>query len=110
MTSINAVFPYCVGSSGRYAKMHVTLGSSGLLPRFEGKLYSAQDCAQGKPAPDVFLLAARNMGYDPSDCAVVEDSMPGVLAARAAGMHAYAYVADPCCDRDDMSAAGAHPV
>lgn len=99
--------PYCVGSSGKYAKMHVTLGSSGLLPRLEGKLFSAQDCENGKPAPDVFLLAAKTMGYAPNTCVVIEDSVPGVLAAKAAGMQAYAYVEDPSCDRNAMTKAGA---
>jgi len=99
--------PYCVGSSGKYEKMRTTLGSSGLLPRLEGRLFSAEDCARGKPAPDVFLLAARTMGHAPENCAVIEDSRPGVLAARAAGMHAFAFVEDPACDRAAMAEAGA---
>ncbi|MCV0427120.1 MAG: HAD-IA family hydrolase, partial [Roseibium sp.] len=98
--------PYCVGSSGKYQKMRTTLGSSGLLPRLEGKLFSAQDCEQGKPAPDVFLLAARTMGHAPGTCVVVEDSVPGVMAARAAGMRVFAFVEDPSCDREAMTAAG----
>lgn len=100
--------PYCVGSSGKYAKMRTTLGSSGLLPRFQGKLFSAEDCANGKPAPDVFLLAASTMGYPPEDCVVIEDSLPGVQGARSAGMAVYAYVEDPACDREALSGAGAH--
>lgn len=98
--------PYCVGSSGRYEKMRTTLGSSGLLPRLEGRLFSAEDCAHGKPAPDVFLLAARKMGHAPETCVVVEDSVPGVMAARAAGMRVYAFAEDPACDRAAMTAAG----
>ena len=99
--------PYCVGSSGKYEKMNMTLGSAGLLPRLAGKLFSAQDCKNGKPAPDVFLLAARTMGYQPGECAVIEDSLPGVRAARSAGMRVYAYVDDPVCDRPALAAAGA---
>lgn len=99
--------PYCVGSSGKYQKMRTTLGSSGLLPRLEGRLFSAQDCEKGKPAPDVFLLAARTMGHRPEDCVVIEDSVPGVVAARAAGMRALAFVEDPSCDRNAMASAGA---
>ncbi len=99
--------PYCVGSSGKYQKMRTTLGSSGLLPRLEGRLFSAQDCARGKPAPDVFLLAAETMGTAPQDCVVIEDSVPGVQAARAAGMRALGFVEDPACDRQAMLAAGA---
>lgn len=99
--------PYCVGSSGKYAKMRATLGSSGLLPRLEGKLYSAEDCAQGKPAPDVFLLAAKSMGFQPETCVVIEDSLPGVQAAKAAGMDVFAFVEDPSCDREALARAGA---
>jgi len=102
----DAGLPYCVGSSGKYQKMRTTLGSSGLLPRLEGKLFSAEDCARGKPAPDVFLLAASRMGHAPETCAVVEDSVPGVMAARAAGMRVFAFVEDPACDREAMTAAG----
>lgn len=98
--------PYCVGSSGKYEKMRMTLGSSGLLPRLEGKLYSAQDCAHGKPAPDVFLLAAKGMGKDPATCVVIEDSVPGLMAARSAGMRGFGYTADPHCDRKAMAEAG----
>jgi beta-phosphoglucomutase-like phosphatase (HAD superfamily) len=98
--------PYCVGSSGEYKKMRSTLGSSGLLPRLEGKLFSAQDCEKGKPAPDVFLLAAKKMGHEPQNCVVIEDSVPGVTAARAAGMRAFAFVDDPSCDRQAMTEAG----
>ncbi|WP_421980517.1 HAD family hydrolase [Roseibium sp.] len=99
--------PYCVGSSGKYEKMHSTLGSAGLLPRLKDRLYSSQDCERGKPAPDVFLLAAKSMGHCPEDCVVIEDSLPGVRAARAAGMRVFAYVDDPVCDRDALKAAGA---
>lgn len=99
--------PYCVGSSGKYEKMHSTLGSAGLLERLKDKLYSSQDCAKGKPAPDIFLLAARSMGHTPETCVVVEDSLPGVMAAKAAGMRVYAYVDDPVCDRDALREAGA---
>ncbi|MES0884699.1 HAD family hydrolase [Roseibium sp. SCP14] len=102
----NRGVPYCVGSSGKYAKMNATLGSSGLLPRLKGKLFSAQDCERGKPAPDVFLLGARTMGHTPENCVVVEDSLPGVRAARAAGMQVFAFVEDPSCDRQAMTDAG----
>lgn len=99
--------PYCVGSSGKYEKMNLTLGSAGLLARLKGKLFSSQDCDNGKPAPDVFLLAARTMGHPPENCVVIEDSLPGVMAARSAGMRVYAYVDDPVCDRSALAAAGA---
>ncbi len=81
----------CVASSGGHEKMRFTLGLTGLWDRFEGRIFSATQVAQGKPAPDLFLHAAERMGVDPAACAVVEDSRYGVEAARAAGMRAFAY-------------------
>ncbi|WP_406345997.1 HAD family hydrolase [Streptomyces sp. NBC_00648] len=83
--------PTCVASSGSHGKMRHTLGRTGLYERFEGRIYSATEVARGKPAPDLFLHAARQMGVDPAACVVVEDSRPGVEAARAAGMRAFGY-------------------
>ena len=83
--------PTCVASSGSHEKMRHTLGRTGLYGRFEGRIFSATEVARGKPAPDLFLHAAQRMGVDPSACAVIEDSRPGVLAARAAGMRAFGY-------------------
>ena len=81
----------CVASSGSHEKMRHTLGRTGLYGRFASRIYSATEVAHGKPAPDLFLHAARQMGVDPAACAVVEDSRPGVQAARAAGMRAFGY-------------------
>ncbi|MEV5987887.1 HAD family hydrolase [Streptomyces sp. NPDC052051] len=83
--------PTCVASSGSHDKMRHTLGRTGLYGRFEGRIYSATEVDRGKPAPDLFLHAARQMGVDPAACVVVEDSEPGVRAARAAGMRAFGY-------------------
>jgi HAD superfamily hydrolase (TIGR01509 family) len=58
------------------------LGIAGLL----GAIVSSDEVAHGKPAPDVYLLAAERLGVEPADCLVVEDSLNGVLAGRAAGM------------------------
>jgi HAD superfamily hydrolase (TIGR01509 family) len=85
---------FCVASNGRAAKMNVTLGTTGMLHWFKGNMFSACDVGQSKPAPDVFLAAARANGVDPQDCVVVEDSPTGMLAARNAGMKCYAFVAD----------------
>ena len=85
-------YPFCVASSGEHEKMRVTLGITGLLPKFTGRMFSATGVAHGKPAPDLFLYAAEKCGADPKKCAVVEDSMPGIKAAVAAGMAAFAYV------------------
>lgn len=83
--------PTCVASSGSHEKMRHTLGRTGLYDRFAGRIYSATEVSRGKPAPDLFLHAARQSGVDPSACVVVEDSRPGVQAARAAGMRAFGY-------------------
>ena len=83
--------PHCVASSGSHAKMRRTLGQTGLWHRFEGRIFSATEVANGKPAPDLFLHAAGTLGTAPERCAVVEDSAHGVQAARSAGMHVFAY-------------------
>lgn len=83
--------PTCVASSGPHDKMRHTLGRTGLYERFAGRIYSATEVSRGKPAPDLFLYAAQKMGVDPAACVVVEDSRPGVHAARAAGMRAFGY-------------------
>ncbi|MER5398483.1 HAD family hydrolase [Streptomyces sp. NPDC002599] len=83
--------PACVASSGSHDKMRHTLGRTGLYGYFAGRIFSATEVGRGKPAPDLFLHAARRMGVDPSACAVIEDSRPGVQAARAAGMRAFGY-------------------
>jgi HAD superfamily hydrolase (TIGR01509 family) len=84
--------PVCVASSGAPEKMRLTLGLCGLWERFEGRIFSARQVARGKPHPDLFLLAAESMGFAPADCAVVEDSEPGVKAGVAAGMTVFGYV------------------
>ncbi|MEW2371939.1 HAD family hydrolase [Streptomyces sp. NPDC006656] len=83
--------PTCVASSGSHDKMRHTLGRTGLYERFAGRIFSATEVAHGKPAPDLFLHAARQMGADPATCLVIEDSQPGVRAARAAGMRSFGY-------------------
>jgi HAD superfamily hydrolase (TIGR01509 family) len=83
--------PTCVASSGSHEKMRFTLGLTGLYERFDGRIFSALEVAEGKPAPDLFLHAAERMRASPAGCAVIEDSVYGVQAARAAGMRALAY-------------------
>ncbi|MDP9136085.1 MAG: HAD family hydrolase [Actinomycetota bacterium] len=83
--------PSCVASSGEHERMRLTLGLTGLLPRFEGRLFSATEVEHGKPAPDLFLHAAARMGFEPATTVVVEDTVPGVQAGRAAGMRVLAF-------------------
>jgi HAD superfamily hydrolase (TIGR01509 family) len=84
--------PFCIASSGNHDKMRITLGTTGLLPLFEGRIFSAWDVPRGKPAPDVFLLAAERMSVAPAHAVVIEDSVNGVLAGRAAGMTVLGFV------------------
>ena len=81
----------CVASSGTHARMAATLGITGLRDRFDGRIFSATEVAHGKPAPDLFLHAARRMGVRPADCVVIEDSPFGVRAGVAAGMRVLGY-------------------
>jgi HAD superfamily hydrolase (TIGR01509 family) len=88
-----AGLPYCVASSGDHEKMNTTLGITGLLPRFAGRIFSVTQVARGKPAPDVYLFAARQLGAEPTACVVVEDTPPGVQAGAAAGMTVFGFSA-----------------
>jgi HAD superfamily hydrolase (TIGR01509 family) len=98
--------PYCVASNGSHEKMQTTLGITGLLPRFQGKLFSVTDVARGKPFPDVFLYAADKLGVAPVACAVIEDTPTGVTAGVAAGMTVFGYSAHTPVQR--LIEAGAH--
>ncbi len=82
---------FCVASNGQHEKMAVTLEVTGLLPYVQGRIFSVADVVRGKPAPDLFLHAARTMGYEPQRALVVEDSPTGVRAAVAAGMASFGY-------------------
>jgi HAD superfamily hydrolase (TIGR01509 family) len=81
----------CVASSSRPESLRRKLTIAGLHDRFAPWIFSASQVRRGKPAPDLFLYAADRMGVDPGRCVVVEDSRPGVEAARAAGMPVCAY-------------------
>jgi HAD superfamily hydrolase (TIGR01509 family) len=81
----------CVASSGSFEKMDVTLGITGLKKYFEGRIFSTLQVERGKPYPDLYLYAADQMGVEPANCLVIEDSVPGVQGAVAAGMEVIAY-------------------
>ena len=96
---------YCVASSGPREKMQVTLGASGLLPRFAERMFSAYEIGRWKPEPDLFLHVAATLGVEPERCAVVEDSPRGVEAGRRAGMQVFGYTERQ--DGGTLEAAGA---
>lgn len=83
--------PVCVASNSDHRHIDHVLGITGLREQVSGRVFSAEDVSAGKPAPDLFLHAARTMGVDPANCVVVEDSPFGVMAARAAGMRCLGY-------------------
>ena len=98
---------YCVASSGRIEKMHVTLGQAGLLPLFKDVLFSASMVSRGKPFPDLFLHAANKMDVNVESCLVIEDSVNGVRAAKSAGMRVLGYAGDSQTDATELIANGA---
>lgn len=101
-----AGIPYCVASSARVSKMHITLGVTGLLPLFEHAMFSATMVGRSKPFPDLFLHAAREMGVEPANCVVIEDSVAGTKAGIAAGMRVFSYHGDVHSDPEGLRAAG----
>lgn len=83
---LKLAIPACVATSSSPKRALRSLDLVGLLPHFEGRMFTASEVARGKPAPDLFLHAARHMQADPARCLVIEDSLPGIEAAQSAGM------------------------
>jgi HAD superfamily hydrolase (TIGR01509 family) len=83
--------PYCVASSSDLDRVSFSLTLTGLASHFGDRIYTSQMVARGKPAPDLFLYAAANMHADPARALVIEDSVSGVTAARAAGMKVWGF-------------------
>ena len=82
----------CVASSSSPERLQHSLGLAGLYDRLAPHIFSATMVQHGKPAPDLFLHAAREMGVPPQDCVVIEDSIAGVTAAKAAGMPVIGFI------------------
>ncbi|WMI69661.1 HAD family phosphatase [Mangrovimonas sp. YM274] len=85
--------PFGVASSGTKEKIIHNLALTGLSPYFETNIFSCYEIQKWKPDPDVFLWAAKTMGYHPEECVVIEDSLTGVTAARAGGFDVFGFVA-----------------
>lgn len=94
--------PLCVASGADRIKVKLQLTRTGLVELFQHQdddgrarehIFSATEVERSKPAPDVYLLAARTMGVEPSRCAVIEDSPAGITAGVAAGMTVFGYAA-----------------
>jgi len=84
--------PHCVASSSDFDRVSFSLSLTGLAPHFERRLYTSQMVERGKPAPDLFLYAADRMQADPGRTLVIEDSVSGVMAAKAAGMTVWGFI------------------
>lgn len=103
----------CVASSGTPEKIRHSLTITGLLDFFDDRLFSATQVTHGKPAPDLFELAAYEMGVCPQDAIVIEDAAPGVQGGVAAGMTVYGFTGGSHCTEeteDQLRAAGATAV
>ena len=110
--AIDAIrLPTCVASSGTPEKIRHGLTCAGLFDRLAPHIFSATQVRRGKPAPDLFLFAAEQMQSSPGRCLVVEDSVPGVTGARAAGMTVLGFHGGSHCRPGHdatLRAAGAH--
>ncbi|MFL5258891.1 MAG: HAD family hydrolase [Hyphomicrobiales bacterium] len=107
----NLAAPYCIATSSGKERAECSLAGAGLAdPKVP--LFTASMVAHGKPAPDLFLFAAAQMGVSPSSCLVLEDSLAGIAAARAAGMEVWRYRGGGHFDlgfgRDDHDLAHGH--
>jgi HAD superfamily hydrolase (TIGR01509 family) len=103
-------YPMCVASSSERERIIHSLSITGLLTFFNGNLFSATQVARSKPAPDLFLFAARSMSIPAENCLVVEDSVPGIMAARTAQMYVFGFTGGSHCRSghgDKLSEAGA---
>jgi HAD superfamily hydrolase (TIGR01509 family) len=106
-------FARCVASSSAPERLRLSLEVTGLAPLFGEFVYSASQVANGKPAPDLFLFAAAQAGAHPSRCIVIEDTVPGIMAARAAAMATVGFAGAGHATSDlvdELTAAGADRV
>ena len=89
--------PVCVASSSSISRLEFTLGLADLYEKFSPHIFSAQMVKRGKPAPDIFLYAAAEMGIKPTNCLVIEDSSAGVKAGKDAGMRIWGFAGGSHC-------------
>ncbi len=87
------MLPTCIASSSSPERLALSLEVLNMATLFEGRVFSASNVARGKPHPDIFLHAAEQLGVKPAECIVIEDSVGGVMAARAAGATAIGFTA-----------------
>jgi HAD superfamily hydrolase (TIGR01509 family) len=95
--------PKAIASSSTTRLLEKKLKKTGLWDHFAPHVYSAEDVTHSKPAPDLFLLAAKSLGVAPAHCLVIEDSVNGVMAAHAAGMRAWGFMGGGHMDDDSRA-------
>ena len=103
----NLNIPICVASNGEPIHVNQSLEMTGLRGFFDGNIFCASDVGVPKPAPDLFLYAAKKMGFKPEQCIVIEDSISGVMAANRAKIKVYGLV--KMCSAEELENAGAIP-
>ena len=82
---------YCVASSGPVEKIVLNLTTTGLIKKFENKIFSSYQINSWKPEPEIFLFAAKEMGYEINECIVIEDSKAGIISAKKGGFKVYGF-------------------
>lgn len=90
----NLTIPFCVASNGPKEKIIQNLTTTKLIHHFEDKIFSSYEINSWKPEPDIFLYAAKNMGFEINDCLIIEDSITGVQAAKKGGFDVIGFVND----------------
>jgi len=83
--------PYCTASSGPQKKIRLNLTTTNLIDKFDDNIFSSYDIGSWKPEPGIYLHAAKQMGFQPNECAVIEDSLTGVKAAKAGGFDVFGF-------------------
>lgn len=83
--------PIAVASSGPLEKIKQNLTTTNLLESFDGNIFSCYDIGSWKPEPDIYLHAAKQMGFSPDECAVIEDSLAGIKSASAGGFNIFGF-------------------
>lgn len=91
--------PFCVASSGPTEKIIRNLTTTNLIQHFEGNIFSSYDIQSWKPEPDIFLHAAKSMGFEVHECIVIEDSQTGIQAAQSGGFDVIGFVNDGNTER-----------
>ena len=87
----NLKVPFCVASSGPVEKIILNLTTVGLINKFENKIFSSYQINSWKPEPEIFLFAAKEMGYKINECIVIEDSRAGIISAKKGGFRVYGF-------------------